>query len=307
MKKMSNPIVFFGSGPVAAESLKRLAEDFTIEAVITKPRAKHHKGEVPVLDLAESLELAVLTAANRHELDQIFEGHPCTSKLGVLVDFGIIVSKKVIDYFPLGIVNSHFSILPEWRGADPITFAVLSGQKMTGVSLMLLVEAMDEGPLIAYGEQPLKADITTPALTEKLISLSDTLLKHELPTILNHQAKGAPQSITGREVSYSRKLTKEDSILDWTKPAIRLEREIRAFIAWPKSRTVIGGKEVIITKAHVVPGNSVEGRPGDIEKSLINDGIIMIDTSNGRLCIDRLKPAGKREMSTREFLAGNKP
>src|SRR5882672_4684555 len=91
----------------------------------------------------------VVTASNKTELDSLLGQLHFTSRLGVLIDFGVIVSQKAIDHFDLGIINSHFSILPEWRGADPITFSILSGQEETGVSLMLLVRAMDEGPLLA--------------------------------------------------------------------------------------------------------------------------------------------------------------
>src|SRR3989344_3602452 len=166
--KTSNKLVFFGSGPVAAKSLRLLAQDFTIEAVITKPRLPHHRGAVPVLELAQKLKLPVYTASNKMELDELFDSLKFESEAAILIDFGIIISQKVIDYFPLGIINSHFSILPQWRGADPITFAVLSGQKATGVSLMLLVEKMDEGPLLAYSEYDMPAGITTPRLTDAL-------------------------------------------------------------------------------------------------------------------------------------------
>src|SRR6185295_10299303 len=123
MKKTSEPILFFGSGPVAAASLDLLRTDFEIEAVITKPRPPHHRGDVPVLALAEQADLPVLTAQNKAELDRLIERHSFQSKIGILIDFGIIVSQKVIDAFPLGIVNSHFSLLPKLRGADPITFS----------------------------------------------------------------------------------------------------------------------------------------------------------------------------------------
>lgn len=312
MKKISDPIVFFGSGPVAAESLRLLSEHFEIEAVITKPRALQHKGDVPVLDLATELHLPIKTAANKHELDKVFEGKPFKSHIAILIDFGIIVSQKVIDYFPLGIVNSHFSILPEWRGADPITFAILSGQKQTGVSLMLLVEAMDEGPIVAQGMYDIEPDETTNSLTAYLIELSAALLQTAVPAyIAGEMVPRSQEEVVAMlnrpfKISYSRKLVKEDGLIDWSKPAEQLEREIRAFIDWPKSRTTLGGKDVIITKAHVVPGNSTDNKPGDVELSVTKDGILMIDTGDGRLCIDRLKPAGKREMSAQEFLAGNK-
>ncbi|MBX6334887.1 methionyl-tRNA formyltransferase [Candidatus Saccharibacteria bacterium] len=306
MKKTSKPIVFFGSGPVAAKSLELLAENFVIEAVITKPRPAHHKGETPVLDVAARLDIPIKTVSNKKELDVLFENKPFTSTVGVLVDFGIIISQKVIDYFPLGIVNSHFSILPEWRGADPITFAILSGQKKTGVSLMLLVEAMDEGPLLAYAEYDIDENETTITLTENLIQLSNSLLSDKLPQYIEGEIRPVPQSVTGRDVSYSRKLTKQDGVINWSKSAEVLSREVRAFSAWPKSRTVLTGKDVIITKAHAVPGNTPGKKPGDIEESVINDGILMVETTDGRLCIDALKPAGKPEMTGKAFLAGYK-
>src|SRR5688572_20047531 len=133
--KTANPsgvkIVFFGSGPVAAESLRLLGQSFEIEAIVTKPSTTREMG-------AAAGSARLLTVENRHELDVLISEHPFESEVGVLIDFGIIVSQKVIDYFPKGIINSHFSLLPEWRGADPITFSILSGQKKTGVSLMLL-------------------------------------------------------------------------------------------------------------------------------------------------------------------------
>src|SRR4051812_40975768 len=128
-------IVFFGSGPVAARSLELLAEHCTIEAVITKPHPAHHKEPFPVLQVAEKLGAKVFTPVGKAEVSELFKTRPVTSKLGIVIDYGFIINQDVIDYFPLGIVNSHFSILPELRGADPITFAILSGQEMTGVSL----------------------------------------------------------------------------------------------------------------------------------------------------------------------------
>jgi methionyl-tRNA formyltransferase len=302
MAKMLNPIVFFGSGPVAAESLRLLAQDFSIEAVVTKPRAPHHRGDVPVLALAEELHLPVYAVSNKKELDTLIATAPFTARLGVLIDFGIIVSQRVIDYFPLGIINSHFSILPEWRGADPITFSILSGQPVTGVSLMLLTAGMDEGPLLAYGEQPFdefKEPVTTPVLTNRLIKLSHTLLLHEIPRLVTGENKGVPQTITGRTLSYSRKLTKEDGAIDWTKPAEQIEREIRAFIEWPKSRGKIGIIEAIITKVRVV--KDVKGEPG--APAVINKQLV-IYCGKDALVIDRLKPAGKQEMTGEGFLAG---
>jgi methionyl-tRNA formyltransferase len=243
------------------------------------------------------LQLKVLPVTDKQSLDELMQKGVIKSRLGILIDFGIIVSQTVIDFFPLGIVNSHFSILPEWRGADPITFSILSGQDMTGVSLMLLVKAMDEGPLLAYGEQPLDGTETNPELTQRLIYLSDALLRDQLPRYIK-QVSSVPQTITGRKPSYSRKLAKEDSIIDWRKPANQLEREIRAFIEWPKSRTTLSGKEVIITKAVVVNQQGKSGERKADPKALI------VYAGEQALQITELKPAGKPIMSAQAFLAG---
>lgn len=300
MKKTSETIVFFGSGPVGAKSLRLLAQDFAVEAVISKPRPPHHRGDMPVLSVAEALKIPVFTARNQAELDKLFAGKPVKSRLGVLIDFGIIASRTVIDYFPLGIINSHFSILPEWRGADPISFAILSGQEQTGVSLMQLVEGLDEGPLLAYGTYDLPPDITAPELTEHLINFSHMMLQRAIPKYLTDQKPGSPQDITGRPVSYSRKLTKADGLIDWQKPAIQIEREIRAYLEWPRSRTALGETKVVITKAHVIAGS---GKPGTIWRQGREFGVY---TGDGILVIDRLIPAGKKEMSDAAFLAGYK-
>ena len=301
---MNEPIVFFGTGPVAAASLALLADHFTIEAVITKPRPAHHRGSVPVLETAERLGLRVIEAVNKQTVSEVVAAAHFTAPVAVLIDFGIIVEQKVIDSFPLGIVNSHFSLLPQWRGADPITFSILSGQNKTGVSLMLLVEAMDEGPLLAVGEYDLAPDITTPQLTHDLIGLSFALLKDTLPKYVGGTVKSAPQEKVadivgyGAVPSYSRKLTKEDGILDFTKPAVQLEREVRAFTEWPKSRTMLGDHAVIITLAKAADG---EGTPGGLWRAGKAFGIYC---AKGILMIERLKPAGKAEMSAEAFLAG---
>ncbi|HSX34641.1 MAG TPA: methionyl-tRNA formyltransferase [Candidatus Saccharimonadales bacterium] len=300
MKKTSEPIVFFGSGPVAAESLRLLLEHQTVEAVITKPRAPHHRGSVPVLELAEALHLPVHTVENRKQLTALFDDARFESRLGVLIDFGIIISQDVINYFPLGIINSHFSVLPQWRGADPITFSILSGQEQTGVSIMLLTAGMDEGPLLGYGEFDMPSGITTPELTEDLISLSDALLQHDLPRYMAGESHGVPQDITGREVSYSRKLTKDDGVLDFSKPANMLEREIRAFIEWPKSRATLGDMDIVVTKAHVVHESGKAGTVAIIDK------LPVVYCGESALALDMLKPAGKKEMTGQAFLAGYK-
>lgn len=298
MKKTSRTIVFFGSGPVAAKSLALLFENFNIETVVTKTTPKHHKGDAPVLSLTKKLNIPVIQVANKKELDDVIEKENFSSMAGVLIDFGIIVSQTVINSFPLGIVNSHFSLLPKLRGADPITFSILSGQKQTGVSLMLLTAGMDEGPILAYAPFQLSPHINSQELTNNLIELSNALLTSVLPEYFLDGVTTIPQDSTA--ATYSRKLTKADSIIDWSKPADQLEREVRAFIEWPKSRAVIHGIDVVLIKTSVI---DLSGKPGT---TIVNNRLPVVFCGKDALVLNIVKPAGKKEMTGEAFLAGYK-
>ena len=299
---MRPQIVFFGSGPVATKSIELLATDFDIEAIITKPTTLKDMQHAEIPN-----DTKILSVSTKKELDELIKTEIFTSKIGILIDFGIIVSQHVIDSFERGIINSHFSLLPEWRGADPITFSILSGQKRTGVSLMSLVPAMDEGPIIACGIYDLNGRETTPELTQGLIRLSDALLKANIPNYITGKNQGIPQPDVATQIpdyptkaSYSRKLTKEDGVLDFAKPAAVLEREIRAFTGWPKSRTSIAGKDCIILSASV--DNSRKGKLGKVFKT--EDQRLGIQTTEGALIVDQIQPSGKKPMDARSFLAG---
>jgi methionyl-tRNA formyltransferase len=291
----STSIVFFGSGPVAADSLRFLNETFTIEAVVTKPVTEEEMKQI-------TPSTPIHTVKNRQELTDFVATKPFQSNVGIIVDFGIIVEQPVIDYFFQGIVNSHFSLLPRWRGADPISFSILEGDDKTGVSLMLIDEQLDTGKLIGQKSLPITKDDTTPSLTKKLIGLSNEMLGNYLPRYIAGEIKPHTQPHPDR-ATYSRKLTKQDGVLDFNKPASQLEREIRAFVGWPGSRTTLAGRDVIITKAYTVPSRGTNDKPGHV--TVVPEArTIAIATSDGSLWLERLKPAGKNEMPVAAFLAG---
>lgn len=292
---VKNSVVFFGSGPVAAKSLELISQDFVIETVITKPAT---------LDEMSNLTKApVYATSSKSELDELIQSHQFNSRVGIVIDFGIIISRDVIDYFPKGIVNSHFSLLPEWRGADPISFAILSGQSQTGISLMLINEKMDEGDLLSQSSYTISSDTTITTLTNDLIKLSAASLKQVIPCWLADTIQAAPQSdvtiAQSTEPTYSRKLTKADGVIDWRKPAAQIEREIRAFIEWPKSRTTLGGLDVVITSSKVV-NKQIE----PCGKTWVENKQLFVSCGKDSLEIITLKPAGKREMTAEAFLAG---
>lgn len=305
MKNEHHSFVFFGSGPVAAENLRQLTEQFHFEAIITKPSTLDEMSQICGADVP------VYPVENKRQLDDLFSAQHFKSPCGILIDFGIIVSNDVIGTFPKGIINSHFSLLPQWRGADPITFSLLSGQKQTGVSLMRVVEKMDEGPLLAVGFYDIQETDTTPILSEKLIALSTALLIKNLPAYMSgdltprDQLEVAQSLGLPTEPTYSRKLAKADGKIDWHKPADVLEREVRAFAGWPKSFTTFGNIDVVVTQAHAVPSD-FSTNAGEIQIQSEGSKLLMVQCGHGYLCIEKLKPIGKREMDIAAFLAGYK-
>lgn len=290
-------VVFLGSGPVAAQSLRLLQKHTLIEAVITKSSTEG------MLRAAAPEDTPVLIANNKRELDTLVNKQQFSSPVGIVIDYGVIISQVVIDSFPKGIINSHFSLLPELRGADPITFAILSGAARTGVSLMLIDEGLDTGDLLAQSPYELSSTATTPELTEQLIELSDHMLQEILPRYLSGDVIPADQlsaSIAGSKIpTHSHKLTKNDGLLDPNKSAGQLEREVRAYAEWPKTHTKIGDKDVVITSAKI--SDLQIGKPGYIAQK---DKHLFIQTADSTLDVLALKPAGKKEMTAEGFLAG---
>lgn len=295
MKNISKTVVFFGSGPVAAKGLALLSQHTSVEAIVTKPTTlKQMRTVAP--------NIPIYTAANKKDLTQLVLNEQFKSDVAVLIDFGIIVEQAVIDSFYLGIVNSHFSLLPRLRGADPITFTILNGDEKTGVSLMLIDAGLDTGKLITQKTMAVSPTSTTPELTADLIELSNQLIKDYLPLYVSGEVKPRQQPHPDR-ATYTRKLTKQDGLIDWNKPAKQIEREIRAYIDWPRSTTRLANKDVIITKAHATSSSHPNEAPGSLR--IINkSNSLYVATSEGKLWIEKLQPAGKTEMTVAAFLAG---
>ena len=296
-------IIFFGMGPVSLKSLEKLSSSFLIEAIITKPNTS--RGKTPgksVSSWAEKNKVPFYQPDSSAAIYELFENKGFVSKVGVVIDYGLIIPEKVINSFPKGIINSHFSLLPKLRGADPITFALLSGQSSTGVSLMKIQPGLDTGDILASQEVPIAANETNESLTKKLIATSSELLISTLPSYIS----GKNSTLTEqdeRQATYSRKLSKSDGQLSWSKSAFTLEREIRAFKPWPGSFTMIDGERVVIDEAHA---EKVDKTTDGIGKMLISQdkNLVVRCGDDTILVIERLKPAGKSLMEAKAFLAG---
>jgi methionyl-tRNA formyltransferase len=304
MKMTSKKIVFFGNERLAtgvrttAPTLQALIQaGYEIVTVISNytNSSSRNVRTLEIKDIAEQHNIPVMLPNKPSEVESKLR--ELNAEIGVLVAYGKIVPQSIIELFPGGIVNIHPSLLPLHRGPTPIESVILNGEKETGVSLMQLVKEMDAGPVYAQESIALTGSETKLDLAAILLETGKELLIRSLPKIIDGSLVPFPQEDT--KATYDALIGKEDSIIDWQKPANRIEREIRAYAEWPKSRTTLAGKEVIVTKAHVDQGqNSTAGRV------FARNGHLGIYCKDGALIIDSLKPAGKPEMSAAAFIAG---
>lgn len=251
MNKTSNQLVFFGTEDFSAQILHQLIlADFQIEAVITKPDVKAGRGRKlkspAVKILANEHQIPVFQVQNKQEIATAIDQ---TSKFAsVLASFGKIISLTAIDAFEFGIINVHPSLLPLYRGPSPIESAILNGDKQTGVSIMALAKAMDAGPIYAQRKINLNQTETASDLYHKLAQVGGELLIETLPKIFQH-LKPTPQD--GKQATYCQLLKKDQAWLDPTKTAVELERQIRAFELFPRSRYQFKNQTCIVLDTEV--------------------------------------------------------
>ncbi len=308
MSEPSRRLIFFGNERLAtavsttAPTLRALiSAGYEIEAVVAShsDSVSRQKKALEIGPVAQAHHIPVILPGNKISLFDKLKHYRADA--AVLVAYGQLIPKEVIDLFPAGIINIHPSLLPKLRGSTPIETAILDGLPETGVSLMGLAEGMDAGPVFAQSKLKLSGSETKQQLAGRLLEKGRDLLLAELPKILAGQVKAVSQN--EKDATYTKKINKADGILNWRKPTKQLEREVRAYAGWPKSTANIFGYEVIITKAHISPVKLDTGKPGTVESL---DNQILVRAADGYLCVDNLKPAGKAEMTAAEFIRGYK-
>jgi len=306
---MSKRIVFFGNERIATGTttnnlvLRQLIEDdYDITAIVVnneQVNGNHKVRKLEIADIAEEHGILLLSPDKPVDIaNQLRDFRP---EAAVLVAYGKIVPKSIIDIFPAGIINVHPSLLPKHRGPIPLESAILAGEQQTGLSLMSLAKEMDAGPVYAQTIVSLNGTETKQQLANDLLEIGAAMLHELLPGILEDNVVALPQD--HQAATYDSRITKQDGIIDWSKPAKQLEREIRAYAGWPRSRTTLGGLEVIVTQSHAVPSQTTDAAPGGLD--IVSDiGHLGVITARGTLWIDRLQPVGKKEMTAAEFIRG---
>jgi methionyl-tRNA formyltransferase len=204
----------------------------------------------------------------------------------------------VLEIPTFGCINVHASLLPAYRGASPIAAALLDGRQETGVTIMLMDEGMDTGPALRQATQPIHADDTTTSISVRLAEQGAALLVETLAGWRRGEVAPIDQSLLPGESSTCHLIQKEDGRIDWTQPAVTIERMTRAYTPWPTAYTFWKGEPFRIIDASVLAGAETPGRVAHTP-----DGVV-VGTGAGRLLLRTVQPAGKRAMDARSFLNG---
>lgn len=297
--------IFMGTPEIAAEVLKSLLQSrHEIVAVVTQPDRPKGRGKElaksPVKLVAEEYGLPVLQPERVKTPESVARLKALKPDVILVVAFGQILSKEILEFPKYGCINVHASLLPEYRGAAPIQWAVMDGREKTGITVMKMDEGIDTGAMICKEEVSITAEETGGSLHDKLAALGGPLLLHALEQIEAGTAEYTPQNHD--EHTYAKMLSKEMGKLDFTKPAVELERLIRGLNPWPSAYTYREGKTLKVWSASV-SNEKFDTCPCGTLVS-VKDGMLWIMTGEGILQVKELQPEGKRRMTTEEFLRG---
>ena len=302
-------IVFFGSSRFAAPVLKALLTSrHKVTCVLTQPdrqkgRGLHFAGTV-MKTIASESGIRIYQPYNVNDSDTINFLKGLNPDLFVVIAYGQILSSAILSIPKAFSINLHASLLPKYRGAAPINWALIKGEKITGITVMKMTEEMDAGPIIQQKETEISNLDTSITLEDKLSHFAAQLLLTSLHSIEDNNYNLVPQD--ENNVSFAPKLKKEDGRIDWNKPACDIYNLIRGCISWPGAFTYYKGKLLKIYKAKV--GSCVREFLSSVAGKIISvskEGIV-VATGKDNLIIEELQIEGKRRMKVEEFIAGHK-
>ncbi len=299
-------LIFLGSPAFAVPPLEALvAAGHTVAAVITQPDRPAGRDRrltpPPVKLAAQRLGLPVLQPSTLRDPAVVAQLADLRPEVGIVAAYGEILRKQVLAIPPLGYLNVHPSLLPRHRGPTPVAGAILAGDHETGVSIMLLDQGMDSGPVLARSVVPLPPDARAGPLTDALFRLGARLLVESLAAYAAGTLTPQPQDHSRATVT--RLLKKEDGQIDWSLPAVQIERMTRAYDPWPGAYTHWRGQPLRILSAAVRPDPAQEAAPGTL-LGRGSQGGPLVATGQGALELLELQPAGKRPMPGADWLNG---
>ncbi|GAB6043957.1 methionyl-tRNA formyltransferase [Endothiovibrio diazotrophicus] len=293
-------IVFAGTPEFAVSTLQALlASHHQVVAVYTQPDRPAGRGRKlrpsPVKALALEHDLPVEQPVNFKEAGTVTRLAAYGADLMVVVAYGLLLPRAVLETPRLGCVNVHASLLPRWRGAAPIHRAVLAGDAESGVTIMQMDVGLDTGDMLLKGTTPIGPRDTTATLHDRLATMGGKLLVEAAGLLAAGAARPEPQD--DALANYAHKLSKEEGRIDWSRPAAELDRQVRAFDPFPVAYTRWRDDNLRIWTAEALPGSGEAGRVVAAGKAGID-----VATGSGLLRITRLQPPGKKAMGASDFL-----
>jgi methionyl-tRNA formyltransferase len=303
-------IVFFGTPDFAVLPLKKLLDSgHEVVAVVTQPDRQSGRGRrvkpCPVKVEALNAGLKVMQPLKVREPDFVDELKSLNPSIIIVVAYGQILPPDIIDMPEFGCVNIHASLLPKYRGAAPVNWAIINGEEKTGVTIMLMDEGMDTGPLLLQEEVKIAPDDTTGSLLEKLSEIGADIL---LPAIEGLGKGSIKPEAQPDGASYAPIMKKTDGLINWSKQADELSSFINGMNPWPGAYSFIENERVKILQA--VPDNSAEGPVCKEEEGGViaraDKGGLLVCTGSGSLSILEIQPPGKPVMPVKAFLQGRK-
>ena len=218
----------------------------------------------------------------------------------VVAAYGKLLPARVLELPPLGCLNVHPSLLPRYRGPSPVTWAILSGDDVTGVTIIRLDEGMDTGPIVAQRDVKIRPNEAADSLTSRLFEMGAALLVETLPAWARGSLEAAPQDETNATVTS--RLSRDDGRIDWSLPASRIELQVRAYRPWPGTFTHWRGRSLKIVEASAVPEAASEG-PGRVARP--SGQGLPVGTGEGVLSVRRLQLEGRQPVTAEEFIRGH--
>jgi len=302
-------LVFMGTPDFAATILEGLiGSKHEIMAVVTQPdKKKGRKQEVscsPVKELAMRHGIEVLQPKKVKEPSFLALMNEMKPDAIIVAAFGQILPKALLDIPEYGCINVHASLLPKYRGAAPIQYAILDGESETGITIMYMDVGIDTGDIILQEKLAIEPDETGGSLFEKMAALGSGLLLEALEQIENGTASRIKQD--DEKATYVKMITKEMGRLDFSQPAVKLERMVRGLDPWPSAYTFIDGKNLKIWKAEVENDDDASAgkKPGEVIE--LRKDAIVVKTGEGKLLIKELQLEGKKRLPADAFLRGYK-
>lgn len=302
-------IIFFGSSDFAVPVLEALKSKEEIVLAVTQPDRKKGRAlklsSTPVKEVASKLDLKIFQPDDVNSEDSVKRLKGFKADIFVVVSFGQILRKEILDIPSLYPLNVHASLLPKYRGAAPINWAIANGEKETGVTIMKMNERMDEGDVLSKKEISMAPEENAVSLSRKLSRAGASLLLESIGSIENNNAKFVRQDDS--RASSAPKLKKEDGAIDWNWDAEKIYNRVRAFVPWPGCYAYLNKKILKIWKAK--PCNSNKGRLTDVKPGMIfeiNKAGILVGTGKDLLEVQELQLEGRRRMNVEEFIIGYK-